>query len=284
MAARGLDLDLSILSRTAGFEIGEHLIPYAPTDSYGQAMLVGLLNTILISVLGIVFATIVGLGIGLARLSRNYLLSRLAAGYVEVFRNTPLLVQLFILYFAVFLQLPRVRDSIAVGEVLFINQRGIYLPAVRAARRVHGVADLSAIGIGSSARSPPGASRARRAAAGRSHRAPRPRSGCSCSSSLRSWPGSSLGEPFRLQLPEAGRFNIEGGIAIRAEFMALLLGLVLYTAAFIAEIVRGGIQAVPRGQVEARALDRALRGARAAPRRAAAGDARSSCRRSRAST
>ena len=248
MAARGLDLDLSILSRTAGFEIGEHLIPYAPTDSYGQAMLVGLLNTILISVLGIVFATIVGLGVGLARLSRNYLLSRLAAGYVELFRNTPLLVQLFILYFAVFLQLPRVRDSIAVGEVLFINQRGIYLPAIQPLAPF--TAWLIWTGIGVLGALAAWALAARRAADGRSTW----RLGLAglllfVVPSLVAW--LALSEPFRLQPPEAGRFNIEGGTAIRAEFMALLLGLVLYTAAFIAEIVRGGIQAVPRGQVEA---------------------------------
>jgi general L-amino acid transport system permease protein len=248
MAARGLDLDLSILSRTAGFEIGEHLIAYAPTDSYGHAMLVGLLNTILVSVLGIVFATIVGLGVGLARLSRNFLLSRLAAGYVELFRNTPVLVQLFILYFAVFLQLPRVRDSIALGDVLYLNQRGLYLPAAQplapftAWMLVTGIGVLGALAAWALA--------ARRAADGR----PTRRLGLLgllllVVPSVVAW--LVLGDPVRLQVPIAGRFNIEGGTAIRAEFMALLVGLVLYTAAFIAEIVRGGIQAVPRGQVEA---------------------------------
>ena len=247
MEARGLDFDLSILSRTAGFEIGEHLIPYAPSDSYGHAMLVGLLNTILISVLGIVLATIVGLVVGLARLSRNFLLSRLAAGYVELFRNTPLLVQLFILYFAVFLQLPPVRDSIALGEILYLNQRGLYLPAFAPAEGFVAWAMLSAIGIGSAIGVWWIASR--RASAGRQTGRLVPLGFVLLLTPVVAW--FILGIPITYELPEAGRFNIRGGMPIRAEFMALLVGLVLYTAAFIAEIVRGGIQAVHRGQVEA---------------------------------
>ena len=128
MEERGLGFGFSFLGRQAGFEIDEQPDPLLGVDTYGIAFLVGLLNTLFVSAVGIVLATILGIGVGVARLSPNWLLSRLAAGYVELMRNTPLLVQLFIIYFLVFLQLPPVGESISIGDVAFLNQRGLYVP------------------------------------------------------------------------------------------------------------------------------------------------------------
>ena len=128
MDQKGFLPDLGFLGLTAGFEIAEKVIAYTPSDTYADALLVGLLNTLMVSLVGIVLATILGLLVGIARLSRNWLVSRLALGYVELFRNTPLLVQLFVLYFVVFLQMPPVRESLALPGALYLNQRGVYLP------------------------------------------------------------------------------------------------------------------------------------------------------------
>ena len=128
MDQKGFLPDLGFLGLTAGFEIAEKVIAYTPSDTYADALLVGLLNTLMVSVVGIVLATLLGLLVGIARLSRNWLVSRLALGYVELFRNTPLLVQLFVLYFVVFLQMPPVRESLALPGALYLNQRGVYLP------------------------------------------------------------------------------------------------------------------------------------------------------------
>jgi general L-amino acid transport system permease protein len=249
MAQRRLTFDLGFLRSTAGFEIGDSVIPYSPRDTYGQALLAGAINTLIISVAGIVLATVLGLVVGIARMSGNWLVNRIAAGYVELFRNTPLLVQLFLLYFAVFLQLPPVRDSIVLPGPVYLNQRGVYLPRPVATDTFEAFAIALVVGllialalwvIGS-----------RRAAAGRPSR----------------WIGiiglvALVGlpalawllaptAPIMLEDPVAGRFNLTGGLSFSATFCALLVGLVLYTAAFIAEVVRGGIQAVPHGQREA---------------------------------
>jgi general L-amino acid transport system permease protein len=248
MSARNLSLDPAILRRTAGFEIAETAIAYSPQDTYGHAFLVGLLNTLGVSIAGIVLATPLGLLVGVARLSRNWLVQRLASGYVELFRNTPLLVQLFVIYFAVFLRLPEVRDSVVVSDAIFLNQRGLFLPRPLAGDGFGIWALLVLVGLALAALT--WIVSARREAAGRpTHR-------------LVTWgvlvlvalpvAGWLLGPtPMTFELPEAGRFNLRGGLRLSPELTALLVGLVLYTAAFIAEIVRGGIQAVPKGQVEA---------------------------------
>jgi general L-amino acid transport system permease protein len=249
MAQRRLTFELTFLRSTAGFEIAESVVPYSPQDTYGQALLVGALNTLIISVAGIVLATILGVIVGIARLSSNWLVNRLASGYVELFRNTPLLVQLFLLYFAVFLQLPPVRDSIVLPGPVYLNQRGVYMPRPVPTDTFGTFVVAFAVGlvnaitlwfVGS-----------RRAAAGRPLR----------------WAGIVgllvlIGvpaiawllapvPPIEIEDPVAGRFNLTGGLTFSATFCALLVALVLYTAAFIAEVVRGGIQAVPHGQREA---------------------------------
>jgi general L-amino acid transport system permease protein len=128
MARTNLTFGLGFLSQTAGFEISEGLIPFAATNTYGRAIQVGLLNTLYVSIIGIILSTILGVIVGIARLSRNWLLNRIAAGFVELMRHTPLLVQLFILYFAVLLQLPGIADSISLPGSVFLNQRGLFLP------------------------------------------------------------------------------------------------------------------------------------------------------------
>ncbi len=209
----------------------------------------GALNTLVIAVAGIILATILGLVLGIARLSGNWLVNRLAAGYVEVFRNTPLLVQLFLLYFAVFLQLPPVRDSIVLPGPVYLNQRGVYLPRPVPTDTFGvflGACVLGAVvGIGLWVLG------SRRAAAGRPIRWAGV-FGCLALVGLPAlaWALSPT-PPIAIEAPEAGRFNLTGGLSFSAAFCALLLGLVLYTAAFIAEVVRGGIQAVPHGQREA---------------------------------
>lgn len=248
MDRRNLTLDPAILDRTAGFEIAESFVPYRPTDSYAQALTVGLLNTLVVSVLGILLATLLGLFLGVARLSRNWLLNRLAAAYVEVFRNTPLLVQLFIIYFALFLRLPAVRDSLMLGESILLNQRGLYLPRPEP---IEPFGPWLAITLGGAVFTL-GAwfLVSRREAAGRPT-GPFGRVGLFVLviAPVAGW--LILGSPFEFETPAASRFNIQGGLRLSPEFLALLVGLVLYTAAFIAEIVRGGIQAVSRGQLEA---------------------------------
>jgi len=246
--SRGLGFGFGFLNRSAGFDIGESPIPYTPASTYLTAFLVGLFNTLFVSFIGIVLATLLGIVAGVARLSPNWLVRQIASGYVELMRNTPLLVQLFIIYFAVLLQLPAVARSFSIGDAIFLNQRGVYLPAPQlgpgspllAAFVIVALAVL----IGSLVVA------GRRAREG----APIPRLGLYGFGGFLAllvigWFVS--GSPLTFELPALERFNFRGGMALSPEFTALLLGLTLYTGAFIGEVVRGGIQAVRRGQWEA---------------------------------
>ena len=249
MAGRGLAVSYGFLDSTAGFDIAESPFTYRSTDSYGTAFLVGLLNTIFVSIIGIILATILGIIVGVARLSTNFLVNRTAAGYVELMRNTPLLVQLFILYFAVLLQLPPVNDSMSVFGSVFLNQRGVFLPAPRPGGALGTWLAILAVGAVV-------ALVIRKISVRRIEDA-KPTYKLDWIAAIAfvavmviSW--FALPErPVSLSTPVPGRFNFTGGMALSPEFTALLVGLVIYTAAFIAEVVRGGIQAVRRGQVEA---------------------------------
>lgn len=250
MGERGLSFGYRFLDQTAGFDIGESPIPYSPTDTYGHAFIVGLLNTLFIGVIGIALATLLGLLVGVARLSPNWLVRRAAGGYVELIRNTPLLVQLFFIYFAVLLQLPAVAESIALPGSIYLSQRGLFVPGpqVTATFPVWVAVVVAVVAIGLAARV---VSRRRTTEGRAAFRLP--------------WflvPISALAvavvawvvlpePPFRFDIPVLGRFNFAGGLALSAPFTALLAGLVIYTAAFIAEVVRGGIQSVRSGQLEA---------------------------------
>ena len=247
MARSQLSFGLGFLDSVAGFEIAESPIPYRATDTYGRALLVGLLNTLLVSLAGIVLATVLGVLVGVARLSGNWLVNRVAAGYVEVMRNTPLLVQLVLIY-AVFLQLPGTTNSIALPGSIFLNQRGLFVPRpeIEAALGpwLTFVAAAIVVAVGARIVS------SRRSAAGRTTRG----IGLIGLAALFVLPvvgGLVVGAPVGLEPPVLERFNFVGGLALSPEFTALLVGLVVYTAAFIGEVVRGGVQAVRRGQVEA---------------------------------
>ena len=247
MNERGLGFGFTFLGRQAGFEISESPIPYRPSDTYLTAFVVGLLNTLFVSIVGIVLATVLGVLVGIARLSNNWLVRRIASAYVEVIRNTPLLVQLFIIYFAVFLQLPPVLETLAVGDWLFLNQRGVFLPAPQATGGLTPWLAFVLVGVALAVGTR--VLHRRREDAG----LPTRRLGTLGIVGLVTLVGIGwvVTGPYAFELPVRDRFNFQGGMALSPEFTALLVGLVVYTAAFIGEVVRGGIQAVRRGQLEA---------------------------------
>ena len=248
MERQGFFPSLDFLGSTARFDIANPLIPYEASDTIGKALLVGLLSTLMVSFVGIVLATVFGLFVGIARLSGNWLISRLALGFVELFRNTPLLLQLIVIYFAI-LQLPGPKDAIALPGSIYISKSGVDLPLAQLTGTggpwllsvIVAVAAVVALWIVAG----------RRARAGRRTRGLRTLAVVLLFAvPLLAWLVLAQ-PPVSFQIPELGRFNFSGGIAISAEFAALTLGLALYTAAFIAEIVRGGIESVTTGQVEA---------------------------------
>ena len=234
---------------TAGFDISQSLIYYdAALSSYGRAFWVGLLNTLLVAVLGIIFATILGFTVGIARLSKNWLLSKIATGYVELIRNIPLLLQLLFLYNAVLKALPDIRDSHKVIGGGFLNNRGLFLPRPIAESGFEWVAIVFALGIVGSVAFYIWA-RKRQMQTGQ--QAPVLWTTLGLIIGLPLVVSAVLGFPLKFEYPSLGRFNLSGGLELQPEFVALLLGLVLYTGAFIAEVVRAGISAVSRGQTEA---------------------------------
>ncbi|MDS4069131.1 MAG: amino acid ABC transporter permease [Candidatus Competibacter sp.] len=244
----GIASGFGFLSSTAGFDILQSLIPYSATSSYGRVFWVALLNTLLVSALGIVFATLLGFVIGVARLSRNWLISRLALVYIETFRNIPLLLQIFFWYFAVLRAMPAPRQSLSLGEAVFLNIRGLYVPAPQFQPGFGWV--LLALGI-AAALAWLLARWARRRQMATGQQFP------TISVSLALLFGLPLltfwmaGSPLVWEIPELQGFNFRGGLVVIPEMASLLLALTIYTAAFIAEIVRAGIQAVSHGQTEA---------------------------------
>ncbi|EGQ7687511.1 TPA: amino acid ABC transporter permease [Vibrio parahaemolyticus] len=246
--ARGIATGFGFLKQEAGFGIGLTLIEYNETYSYGRTFIVGLLNTALVSVLGIILATAIGFTMGVARLSTNWLVSRLAAVYIETFRNIPLLLQIFFWYFAVLQALPSARQSLSLGEAIFLNVRGLYFPApvfnegsgVVIAAFVIGLIATISISIW-----------ARNKQRLTGQQTPMGRIGLGLLVGLPLLVYFVSGMPISLEYPQLKGFNFKGGISIIPELAALLLALSVYTAAFIAEIVRSGINAVSHGQTEA---------------------------------
>jgi general L-amino acid transport system permease protein len=248
LAARGIQGGFGFLSKEAGFEIAEKPIAYEPANDYGRAFLVGLANTLKVSLLGIVASTILGTLIGIGRLSSNWLLSRLSSAYVEVMRNVPLLLQLFVWYGIFTELLPSVRDAIDVGGWLFVSQRGFRI-AWPAPHPFWGVLPW-AIGAGAALAWLWRDIAARRQAATGAQWPVGPGTvGLVLGVPLAMW--LLMGAPIALDHPKLAGFDFEGGRALSPEFAALLLGLSTYTAAFIAEVVRAGILAVDKGQHEA---------------------------------
>ncbi len=246
--SRGIATGFGFLDQEAGFGIGLSLIEYDETFSYGRTFWVGLINTALVSFLGIIVATVLGFAIGIARLSSNWLVSRFAAVYIEVFRNIPLLLQIFFWYFAVLQALPSPRQSISLGEAIFVNVRGLYFPApvfeagsgVVIAALILGI--VATIGINIWAKN-------RQKLTGK--QTPMFRIAAGLIVVLPVIIYFLMGSPISAQYPELKGFNFRGGISIIPELAALLLALSIYTASFIAEIVRSGINAVSHGQTEA---------------------------------
>ena len=233
---------------TAGFDISQTLIEYSARGStYGRAFWVGLLNTLLVAGLGIIFATILGFIVGISRLSSNWLLSKVAGGYVETIRNLPLLLQLLFWYNAVLKALPDIRESIVVGGV-YLNNRGLFLPEPIFKSGFGAVAIAALVGVAGSTAFYLWA-RKRQERTGQQAPVFWVTLGLVLGLPLAVF--ALVGFPLGFDFPKAGRFNIAGGVEVLPEFAALLFGLSVYTAAFIAEVVRAGILAVSRGQSEA---------------------------------
>jgi general L-amino acid transport system permease protein len=236
-------------NNTAGFDISQTLIAYSPsTSTFGRAFWVGLLNTLLVAALGIVLATVLGFTIGIARLSRNWLVARLAGGYVELIRNIPLLLQLLFWYNAVLKALPELRQSLMLPGGTLLNNRGLFLPAPQLMPGFGAV--LAALFIGLAAAYALHVCAHRR----QERTGAQPRLlwwvlGLICGLPLAVF--ALAGFPLSFSVPQMGRFNVIGGLEVLPEFAALLLALSIYTAAFIAEVVRAGILAVTPGQTEA---------------------------------
>lgn len=191
LARQGIRLGYGFLTETAGFDIGEMMIEYSRESLFVRALQVGLLNTLLVCFWGIIFSSIIGLVVGVARLSTNFIINRIAWLFIELMRNIPLLVLLVFLHSGIFLQLPRVREAIALPGPVYLSNRGLAIP----------------------------------------------------------W--FTLTPSFSIQFPELQGFNFSGGLTLSPEFSALLIGLSIYTGGFIGEVVRAGIQAIPKGQTEA---------------------------------
>lgn len=248
LSNRGITSGFAFLDRSAGFGIVQHLIDYQQGDTYGRVFVVGLLNTLLVSALCIVFASFLGFFLGLARLSDNWLLRKLSTIYIETFRNIPPLLQIFFWYFAVLRNLPGPRQAVDALDIVFLSNRGLYIPAPQMGDGLlaFGIAVLLAVAVS--------------IALFRFNKQHQTKTG----QLRRTWPGALglivllplaahwlFGAALHWEIPQLRGFNFRGGMVLIPELAALTLALSVYTSAFIAEIIRAGIQAVPYGQHEA---------------------------------
>ncbi|MBL6959158.1 MAG: amino acid ABC transporter permease [Rhodospirillales bacterium] len=248
MESRGITTGFKFLDTEAGFGILMSLIEYDESHTYGRTFLVGLLNTLMVSVLGIILATIIGFIVGIMRLSNNWLISKIATVYIEVLRNIPLLLQIFFWYIAVLQALPGPRQSMRIGDSFFLNNRGLYSPRPIFEDGFGMVVIAIVIAIAAIVYIKRWAHR-RQEITGEQFPVFWTSLGL-----LIVLPGLAFlvtGMPLSWEYSELKRFSFGGGMRIIPEMMALLWALTMYTAAFIAEIVRSGIQAVSHGQTEA---------------------------------
>lgn len=245
---RGITTGFDFLSQEAGFGIIQSLVEYDETHTFGKTFIVGLLNTALVAVLGVVLSTVVGFLVGIGRLSSNWLIARLSTVYIEIFRNIPVLLQILFWYIAVLQVLPSPRQSLSLGESIFLNLRGLYIPAPvfgEGSGIVLGAlvaAIIAAFGLSRWAKQ-------RQVRTGEVFPAFRVGLGLVIVLPILAW--ATAGQPISLEMPVLKGFNFRGGITVMPELIALLLGLAFYTASYIAENVRAGIEAINKGQREA---------------------------------
>jgi len=247
LAARNISTGFGFIGREAGFAIGESPIAYGPADTYGRAIWVGLLNTLRVAAIGLVLATLLGTFIGIGRLSKNWLVSRLSAVYVEVVRNVPLLLQLFFWYALITENMPGPRQAAHPLPGVFVSNRGLKLPSLEGDALDWMLWGLVLAIVATLALAHWGEKR--REATGRVFPLGRTALALLVGLPVAGWLAS--GASLTVVMPELRGFNFVGGITLTPEFAALLTGLVIYTSAFVAEVVRSGIEAVSAGQWEA---------------------------------
>ncbi len=248
MEARGITTGFGFLGRTANFDIQMTLVDYDQASTYSRALLVAFLNTLLVAGVGIVLASFLGFTVGVARLSKNWLVAKLAESYIEIIRNVPLLLQLFFWYFAVLRALPGPQDGLSLLDTFHLNLRGLYMPRplFESAMWVVPIAFAVALVAGWLIRR---WARARQQETGEIF----PALAASFALAI-SFPVAAFllaGMPVSWEFSELKGFNLKGGLQLIPELVALVVALTMYTAAFIAEIVRAGIQSVGHGQTEA---------------------------------
>jgi general L-amino acid transport system permease protein len=238
----------SFLHKESSFEIGESLISYSAASSYGKALVVGALNTLKVAFIGIIFTILLGTIVGVARLSSNWLVSRLAAIYIEVMQDIPVLLQLFFWYAIFYETLPSPRQALSPIDGVFLCNRGVAftVPETHPAHKYMLLAFLMGCGAVYLLRR---WAKARQEKTGRFFPVFRVSIAIIVGFPLFVW--LAFGSPMNMDIPKLVGFNFKGGMTVSPEFMALLLGLILYTAAFVAEVVRAGIQSVSKGQREA---------------------------------
>ena len=247
---RGITSGFDFLERSAGFGIAQHLIDYTESDSYARVFVIGLLNTLLVSVIGVVLATILGFIVGVARLSPNWMINKLATVYVEVFRNIPPLLQILFWYFAVFLTMPGPRNSHNFADTFYMSSRGLNMPAAIATPAFWPFVISVLLAIVAVVVMLRWAKKRFEATGVAFH------TFWAALGLLLVIPGLSalvIGAPVHWEMPELKGFNFVGGWVLIPELLALTIALTVYTAAFIAEIVRSGIKSVSHGQTEAAA-------------------------------
>jgi general L-amino acid transport system permease protein len=238
----------SFLHKESAFEIGESLISYSAASSYGRALIVGALNTLKVAFIGIVFTIILGTIVGVARLSSNWLVSKLAAIYIEVMQDIPVLLQLFFWYAIFYETLPSPRQALCPVNGLYLCNRGVAftIPETHPAHKYMVLALLVGCGVVYLLRR---WARKRQETTGKVFPVFLVSIGLIIGLPLVTW--LAFGTPMKMDIPKLVGFNFKGGMTVSPEFIALLLGLILYTAAFVAEVVRAGIQSVSKGQREA---------------------------------
>lgn len=247
--ARGLSWGYGFLDEAAGFPISESMLPYDASYPFARAFVVGLLNTLKVSLVGVVLATLLGILAAVSRLSTNWLVSKLATIYIEVIRNVPLLVQLFFWYFGFFQTLPPVKEAFSLPGPIFLSQRGLYMVWAQPTSTFWSWMVFVGAGLVLSAVAYVLLSR-HQIQTGRTTYPVGIALVLLISLPVIGW-FATAGSPLSRTVPELGKFNFDGGLRLTPEFVGLLVGLVVYTGAFIAEVVRAGILAVDRGQFDA---------------------------------